>query len=141
MLFEMTGSQPMNIGDASRLAGLPVKTIRYYEDAGLIKPRRQQNGYRYYEERSVHRLQFLGRARALGFSISDCRRLLALYDDAAHDKGGVRAIAARRLADIESRIENLRSLKRLLAELVSRCANETDDGCSILEYLESGASH
>ena len=66
----------MNIGDASALCGLPVKTIRYYEDIGLIEPARRNNGYRDYVDADVSRLTFLQRARNLGFSIETCRSLL-----------------------------------------------------------------
>ena len=78
----------MNVGTAARRSGLPAKTIRYYEDIGLISPARAGNGYRDYSSDDVHRLAFLRRARGLGFSIEDCRQLMALYRDksrASHD--------------------------------------------------------
>ena len=66
----------MNIGDVSKQAGLPPKTIRYYEDIGLVTPLRDTNGYRNFRDSDSHKLTFLGRARALGFTIEDCRNLL-----------------------------------------------------------------
>lgn len=66
----------MNIGDVADLSGLPAKTIRYYEDIGLVEPLRSANGYRSFRQSDVHKLAFLGRARALGFTIEDCRSLL-----------------------------------------------------------------
>ncbi|MCC5984656.1 MAG: MerR family transcriptional regulator, partial [Rhodobacteraceae bacterium] len=71
----------MNIGDVSARTGLPAKTIRYYEDIALITPARAANGYRRFGERDLHRLAFLKRARALGFTVEECRQLLALYED------------------------------------------------------------
>ena len=71
----------MQIGDVSDRSGLSVKTIRYYEDIGLIRPFRGPNGYRDFSESDVHKLAFLARARSLGFAIADCRALLALYED------------------------------------------------------------
>src|SRR6056297_326943 len=71
----------MNIGDVAERTGLPAKTIRYYEEIGLVRPLRGENGYRRFRESDVHKLGFLGRARSLGFSIEDCRGLLALYED------------------------------------------------------------
>ena len=59
----------MNIGDVADLSGLPAKTIRYYEDIGLVEPLRSANGYRSFRQSDVHKLAFLGRARALGFTI------------------------------------------------------------------------
>ena len=71
----------MNIGTASDKSGLPPKTIRYYEDIGLLKPGRAENGYRDYSMSDVHKLRFLQRSRGLGFSVEECRQLLALYED------------------------------------------------------------
>ena len=69
----------MNIGQASDATGLPAKTIRYYEDIGLVKPPRDANGYRAFRESDLHKLAFLARARALGFSIEDCRVLVGAF--------------------------------------------------------------
>jgi len=71
----------VNIGDASTQSGLPAKTIRYYEDIGLVSPGRGQNGYRRFSTKDLHKLAFVQRARSLGFSIEECRALLSLYDD------------------------------------------------------------
>jgi len=85
----------MNIGEVSQRTGLPPKTIRYYEDIGLVKPLRDANGYRAFRESEMHKLAFLGRARTLGFSIEDCRNLLALWEDKNRASADVRAIAHR----------------------------------------------
>ena len=77
----------MNIGEAAAQAGLPAKTIRYYEDIGLIRSERDSNGYRTFSESSLHKLTFLSRARALGFTIEDCRTLLALGRPIAGKRG------------------------------------------------------
>ena len=71
----------MNIGEVAKMAELPIKTIRYYEEIGFIQPKRSANGYRSFRESDVHKLAFLGRARSLGFSIEDCRALLQLYEN------------------------------------------------------------
>ena len=63
----------MNIGEVSERAGLPAKTIRYYEDIGLVRPLRSDNGYRAFRDSDIHKLAFLGRAMTFGFSIEDCR--------------------------------------------------------------------
>jgi hypothetical protein len=59
----------MNIGNVAKLSGLPIKTIRYYENIGFIRPQRSANGYRSFRDADVHKLAFLGRARSLGFTI------------------------------------------------------------------------
>ena len=83
----------MNIGDVAKRIGLPVKTIRYYEDIGLIRPLRDTNGYRVFQETDMHKLAFLGRARTLGFTIEDCRTLLALYEDETRASADVKQLA------------------------------------------------
>ena len=82
-----------SIGDVADLSGLPAKTIRYYEDIGLVEPLRSTNGYRSFRQSDVHKLAFLGRARALGFTIEDCRSLLKLYADTDRASAEVKQIA------------------------------------------------
>ena len=70
----------MNISNASRAASLPVKTVRYYADIGLVSaPSRTEAGYRTYDDSAVRKLVFTRRARGFGFSIDECRELLSLY--------------------------------------------------------------
>ena len=94
----------MNIGDVERRSGLPAKTIRYFEGIGLLRPRRQANRHRSFSERNVHKLRFLQRARSLGFSVSDCRTLLSLYDDKSRALADVKAIALGHLNRIDGKI-------------------------------------
>ncbi|AXI53668.1 HTH-type transcriptional regulator HmrR (plasmid) [Pseudoseohaeicola sp. NH-UV-7] len=126
----------MNIGDVSKRAGLPAKTIRYYEEIGLISPLRDANGYRSFRERDMHKLAFLGRARALGFTIEDCRTLLALWDDQSRASADVRAIAKEHLAQIEAKIADLQTIRDTLSHLVRECAGDQRPDCPILETLE-----
>ena len=125
----------MNIGDVSTAADLPAKTIRYYEDIGLIRPSRGANGYRSFSESDLHKLTFLGRARALGFSIEDCRVLLALYEDDKRASSEVKKIAKRHLAEIESKIADLAAMRDTLTHLVDTCAGDSRPDCPILEDL------
>ena len=126
----------MNIGDVSKSAGLPAKTIRYYEDIGLITPARDTNGYRSFCDSDVHKLTFLGRARALGFTIENCRDLLALWDDQDRASADVRAIAQQHLAQIESKIADLQDIRQTLTHLVHECAGDDRPECPILQRLE-----
>ena len=125
----------MNIGDVATAADLPAKTIRYYEDIGLIRPSRGANGYRSFSESDLHKLKFLGRARALGFSIEDCRVLLALYEDDKRASSEVKKIAKRHLAEIESKIADLAAMRDTLTHLVDTCAGDSRPDCPILEDL------
>lgn len=129
----------MNIGHAAERAGLPPKTIRYYEDIGLVRPERRDNGYRDYSERDVHTLRFVQRARGLGFSIDECRSLLGLYRDRNRASADVRALAARKIAHIDRKIEELNSLRGTLAHLVEACHGDERPDCPILDDL-SGKS-
>lgn len=125
----------MNIGDVSRLSGLPAKTIRYYENIGLIQPQRSANGYRSFRKTDLHKLSFLGRARALGFSIEDCRNLLALYEDDSRESSQVKQIAEHHLGRIDEKLAQLRSMRSTLAHLVSCCAGDDRPDCPILDDL------
>lgn len=101
----------MNIGEAARRSGLPAKTIRYYEDIGLVSSARRGNGFRDYDERDVHSLRFVAKARSLGFTVEECRHLLALYKDPARSSAEVREAAERHIADVRSKIAELQSME------------------------------
>jgi Cu(I)-responsive transcriptional regulator len=125
----------MNIGDVAERSGLPPKTIRYYEDIGLIRPARGANGYRDFGKADLHKLAFLGRARSLGFTIEECRGLLALYEDRERASADVKRLAAGHLQQVERKIEELRAMRDTLAELVERCHGDARPDCPILEDL------
>ncbi|MEO1363575.1 MAG: Cu(I)-responsive transcriptional regulator [Pseudomonadota bacterium] len=127
----------MNISQASEATGLPAKTIRYYEEIGLIRPDRRANGYRDFADTEVHKLRFLARARALGFGIDDCRSLLALWGDRARASADVRRIAHAHLAEIEAKITDLTAMRDTLSHLVVTCAGDDRPDCPILNTLSS----
>lgn len=130
----------MNIGEVAEASGLPAKTIRYYEDIGLVKPARGENGYRHFRDKDVHKLVFLNRARSLGFSIEDCRTLLSLYEDRERASADVKAVAQEHLAEVEKKIAGLQSLHATLSHLVSCCHGDDRPDCPILDGLAGNAS-
>ncbi|MBE9638996.1 Cu(I)-responsive transcriptional regulator [Salipiger mangrovisoli] len=133
----------MNIGDVADRAGLPPKTIRYYEDIGLVTPHRGANGYRAFTETDVHKLAFLARARTLGFTIEDCRTLLALYEDESRASAEVKHIAEEHLAQIDEKLRQLQQMRDTLAHLVHACHGDDRPDCPILSDLantEAGRS-
>ncbi len=130
----------MNIGQAAERAGLPVKTLRYYEEIGLIAPDRQPNGYRDYGEAEVHKLRFRQRARGLGFSIEDCRALLSLYEDRNRASADVKRLALARIDDIDRKLEELKGLRATLDSLARACQGNERPDCPILEDLAGGDS-
>lgn len=128
----------MNIGDASALCGLPVKTIRYYEDIGLIEPARRENGYRDYGDADVGRLAFLHRARNLGFTIETCRSLLKLQEDKDRASAEVKRIAQEHLEEIDHKIQELTSLRETLHDVIDACPGNASAACPILDELAEG---
>jgi Cu(I)-responsive transcriptional regulator len=114
----------MNISEVGKRAGLPPKTIRFYEEIGLILPRRDTNGYRIFAEADLHRLAFLRRARALGFSVHECRQLLALYQDETRASSDVKALARDHLARIDQQLEELGQMRSTLIDLIESCAGD-----------------
>lgn len=125
----------MNIGDVSERSGLPAKTIRYYEDIGLVRPSRSENGYRDFGSQELHKLAFLGRARSLGFSIQECRTLLSLYENRERSSSDVKALAERHLARINQKIVEMQALSATLRDLVERCHGDDRPQCPIMNDL------
>lgn len=127
----------MNIATAAARSGVPAKTIRYYEEIDLVRPPRGSNGYRTFREADVHKLLFIGRARALGFPIEDCRTLLALWEDEKRASAEVKRIAEGHLAAIDEKIADLQSMRDTLAHLVEHCRGDGRPDCPILHGLEA----
>ena len=125
----------MNIGEAAERSGLPPKTIRYYEDIGLVVADRRANGYRDYSEGHVHKLCFVQRARSLGFTVDECRSLLSLYEDKSRASADVKQLAQSRLTDIDRKIAELRGMRAALSSLIDGCYGDQRPDCPILDDL------
>lgn len=125
----------MNIGTAARQSGLPPKTIRYYEDIGLLTADRAANGYRDYSSEDVHRLRFVQRSRSLGFSVEECRQLLSLYTDRYRASADVKAITTEKLGEIDRKIAELTGLREMLGHLVETCHGDARPECPIIDGL------
>ncbi len=125
----------MNVREAAERSGLPSKTIRYYDDIGLVVPDRRNDGYRDYDNQSVQKLAFLKRARQLGFSIDDCRQLLSLYEDKDRASADVKALAETHLAEIDKRLAELEHLRGTLKHLIHACRGDDRPDCPILADL------
>ncbi len=125
----------MNIGIAANRSELPAKTIRYYEEIGLIAPDRAANGYRDYSDADLHKLRFIQRARSLGFSIEQCRQLLELYQDSSRASRDVKALASDQLADIDRKLVELQSMRRTLSDLINKCRGGDRPDCPILDDI------
>ena len=130
----------MNIGEASKASGLPAKTIRYYETIGLVRSGRRGNNYRDYSDTELHNLRFLRRARALGFSIEECRQILSLYADKRRASADVRRVASEHIGEIDAKIAELKSMRKTLSTLVHACHGDHRPDCPILEDLAGARS-
>ena len=126
----------MNIGEAAERSGVPAKTIRYYEDIHLIEsPDRAQNGYRAYTDDEVALLRFVSRARSLGFTIAQCRDLLALYRDRSRSSSDVKALAENHIVEIENKIAELKEMRDRLTSLARQCHGDDRPDCPIIDDL------
>jgi len=126
----------MNISQAARRSGLNPRTIRYYESIGLIAPAgRGANGYRCYDGRAVQELQFLARSREVGFDIEECRQLLGLYRDPARHSAHARELVLEKHRRLQERIEQLRAMQTVLADMAGRCHGDEGPECAIIDDL------
>jgi MerR family copper efflux transcriptional regulator len=126
----------VNIGEAAARSGVPAKTIRYYEQIGLIGPAaRTEGGYRAYGTADLHILRFVQRARSLGFSVQDCRQLLALYRDPHRTSIEVKAMAHKRIAELDRKLAELAAMRATLVRLAEHCHGDQRPDCPILDDL------
>ncbi len=75
------GTISIQIGEAARATGVPSKTLRYYEDLGLVRPDRTESGYRLYDSNQLERIHFVLRAKQLGFTLNQISDVMALRED------------------------------------------------------------
>ena len=134
------------IGELSRLSGVIVETIRYFEKIGILpNPPRNSSGYRVYSTLHLERLSFIRRSRELGFSQAEVRRLLTLVDEHSYTCAEVKAMTGKQLAIVQDKIMDLQKLEHALANMVEECDGGDVPDCPIIDILstlpESGASH
>jgi MerR family copper efflux transcriptional regulator len=129
----------VDIGEAARNSGVSIKMIRHYETLGLLGevPRTSAN-YRVYSPNLVHTLRFIARCRKLGFSIAEISELLTLWQDRKRPSSAVKQIAARHLAELQTRIAALQGMVDALSELTACCAGDSRPECPILADLAGG---
>jgi MerR family copper efflux transcriptional regulator len=135
---------PVNISEAARRSGLSSKTIRYYEDIGLLGPApRNANGYRQYDTRALGELRFLGRARQVGFDLEEARQLLNLLHNKHRQSAHARNLVLDKSRELQLRIEQLQDMQQVLAGMAARCNGDEGPECAILDELihGEGAAH
>ena len=124
------------IGKAARAATLSIDTVRFYERSGLLKPPpRTAGGYRLYRQDDIDRLRFIHRAKALGFTLEEIAQLLQLNDGSGRRRD-IKAVASRRLAELDRKLAELTRIRHALAHLVHACTAEGPlAGCPIIAAL------
>lgn len=127
----------MKIGEASIASGVSQRMIRHYEKIALVPAAsRRDSGYRDYDERDVHTLRFIGRARDLGFPIEEIRTLLGLWNDRHRSSADVKQLALSRAAELKRKAKELDEMRRSLEHLAARCHGDDRPDCPILGGLE-----
>jgi DNA-binding transcriptional MerR regulator len=118
----------LQIGQLAQAAGTSAKTIRFYEEAGLLPPAyRAENGYRVYGEEDAQRLRFIRQARRLDFTLDDLKEVLALRDRGEAPCRYVMQLLQKKSTEIEERIRQLQELQQELHGLAQQAAQLPDD--------------
>jgi MerR family copper efflux transcriptional regulator len=129
----------MKIGQAAAASGVSERMIRHYEGIGLItKAARRDSGYRDYDNKDVHTLRFIGRARDFGFPIEEIRTLLTLWQDRGRSSADVKRLALARAAELRRKAQELDAMRRSLERLAADCHGDARPDCPILEDLIGG---
>lgn len=126
----------MIIGEAEKASGISAKMIRYYESIGLIDPaNRTASGYRVYSDRDVQNLRFIRQCRDLGLSLERIKLLLNLWRNDRRASAEVKQIALAHVAELETKIADMRSMADTLQQLADRCHGDNDPNCAIIDAL------
>jgi len=125
-----------SIGRAAELSGITAKMIRHYESLGLLpKVTRTAGDYRVYTAAEIHTLRFIRRARGLGFSLDEIAGLLSLWRDQRRASRDVKRLALKHVAELDSKIEELQSMRNALADVAAHCHGDARPECPILDDL------
>ena len=129
----------MRIGELAETAGTTTKTLRFYEDQGLLLPtERTAAGYRNYTPEAVARIDFIHRGQAAGLTLAQIRQILDIRDHGQAPCGHVRDLLDARMTDIEQQLAQLTALRDTIAELRDQAAQPEPESCSadqVCRYL------
>ncbi|TNH08275.1 Cu(I)-responsive transcriptional regulator [Testudinibacter sp. TR-2022] len=133
----------MNIKQVAALTGLSDKTIRFYEEKGIITPpRRSSNGYRQYDLQHVDQLRFVQRTRSAGFSLPESKELLELYLNPQRHSREIKQRTLDKIQHLERQITQLQEMKRQLTALADECPGDDQSQCPIIDSLSGkGCCH
>ncbi len=126
----------MNIGEAAKVSGISTKMIRHYETLGIIpKAVRSDAGYRKYSDSDINILKFVKRARGLGFSMKEIKKLVNLWRNRSRASADVKALATQHIQQMEQKIEELQAMTRTLKHLAKSCHGDDRPDCPILDGI------
>lgn len=132
----------MNISEVAEKTGLTAKSIRLYEEKGLIAaPIRADNGYRTYQQRHIDDLLLIARCKRVGFSLDECKAMLQLANDPARQSKAVKQQAQLKLEQVTKKLEELRLVQQQLQEWVNECPGDENSECPIIEDLKGHCCH
>lgn len=121
----------MRIGELAKVADTTTKTLRFYEDAGVLRaPERAANGYRTYEDSAVTRVQFVKAGQAVGLTLAEIRDLLAIRDDGRAPCRAATELLDTQLADITEQIRALKAMQADLRDLRGRARDLDPADCT-----------
>lgn len=128
----------MNIGDLAKASGVNAKLIRHYESIGVIpKAQRTESGYRSYTENDIHILTFVRRARSLGFSMKEIKKLVGLWRNKFRASAEVKTLALQHIKQLDLKIYELQAMSKTLKKLARCCHGDDRPDCPILEKLST----
>ena len=126
----------MNIGAVAKLTGLSSKSIRLYEDKGIISPPvRSDSGYREYSDNHIQELNLVSRAKNAGFSLQECKEFVQLAHNPNRKSSEVKARTMDKLREVEEKIAHLMEIKTQLEGWVSSCPGDAESRCPIIDEL------
>ena len=125
-----------SIGQLAKAAGVNIETVRYYHRRGLIPlPPKRVGGRRNYPESALRQIAFIRRAQQLGFTLEEIGSLLKISD--GRDCSSAKALAERKLEELDARAEMLNRMRRDLSSLVKKCAaNNGSDLCAVIRAID-----
>lgn len=130
-------NQTVNIGRAAKISGVSAKMIRHYESIGLLSGvKRADSGYRVYDANDLHTLGFIRRARDLGFSMKEIKKLLGLWRNKSRESAAVKTLALRHVKELEEKAAKLREMADALRDLAKHCHGDARPDCPILEGFD-----
>jgi MerR family redox-sensitive transcriptional activator SoxR len=119
----------LTISEVASQVGLQPSAIRYYEQIGLVPRAERISGQRRYDTTALYRLAVIQRARQLGFTLEEVRELFFGFRSAPRASERWQAMSAKKLAELDALMKEIKTMRRLLRKMMDRCHCETLDQC------------